>query len=746
MPSPKRILGLEDNRANTDCQASTIHGMRDDEGVGQAMDEVQQQQQQEEEDEEGDDESVRDDSSSASSSCSASSTSSLESHSVSSSGSSSSTSSSMSFRPRPSSLDGTAYGQASPQRAFYSLRHTNRNTSQPPVMPAVPTTEQSASTASNTNLLRRRPVPLQSGAAVSQVGRIDTIDGKDRDILAVPGRDRRHHRRPRNLLHHRDNAGASELGRHILPDLCGAVSTLLVCTGAAVWLSLLVLDAFEYGHHIDGGARVGVPRKASSTVMERPPVLSLDQHHNLRPRQLPSHPPRGNGGGILHTVWNDVQTAWRSKEGGGSTRLNINGNVNVKRTAGGGSDVEALAPHCVLDDWQLYHFPNCNELHQFDLPAFVEDWKLELYRNRQQPFRGRTTTRGGTPVLVGGVRTSNHSSPASATDGVVLDGRSRRPSIGYVSDGLWRTVWAVPDPLLDHSSSRTITSSLVALKLMKLEHPPDARNLDRHRREALVMERLTGHPHVVDVHAHCGTTLVTEYIGTTLHAVLQGPDNFETRLDAGAEIRSAAEYPFDSRRSPTIRALTMSSSGLNATVTRRTPQGRLHLAVQVALGLQALHELPGGAVAHADLTDQQFLVTPDGRVKLNDFNRCRFVAHRNDTSKTPCPFRIPSAPGIARSPEEYAYEPLTEQIDMYSLANVLHQILSGYGPWDGWSALEVSNQVQKGVKPLVPSEFLSAPSDHALQNLTLRAYELDPTRRLRASELVHELTRLLAEG
>lgn len=78
------------------------------------------------------------------------------------------------------------------------------------------------------------------------------------------------------------------------------------------------------------------------------------------------------------------------------------------------------------------------------------------------------------------------------------------------------------------------------------------------------------------------------------------------------------------------------------------------MALQAARGIQALHEMPGGPVVHADLQPRQLLLDENGVVKVNDLNRCRFMAR--DASGEPCPFYISKGNGVWRSPEEYAGE------------------------------------------------------------------------------------------
>lgn len=240
-------------------------------------------------------------------------------------------------------------------------------------------------------------------------------------------------------------------------------------------------------------------------------------------------------------------------------------------------NVEDLDPGCVHEDWQLANYPSCNEIHAIDLGEVVREWKRRV-RERENPSSNRTRLRQASTIYPMG---------------------STRYPFGYLSDaGLWRTVWAVHDAVLSPSS--TDAAPPLVLKLMKQEHEIDARNLDRHRREAVVMERLTSSPYVASIYGHCGTTVMTEFLGATLHTLIKAKDDDSIRRRWGLD---------------------------NSTyLSPSTPQGRLQMALHAARGLQALHE---NSIVHADLQDQQFLLSTHGadglpRLVLNDFNRCRF--------------------------------------------------------------------------------------------------------------------------
>ena len=64
-----------------------------------------------------------------------------------------------------------------------------------------------------------------------------------------------------------------------------------------------------------------------------------------------------------------------------------------------------------------------------------------------------------------------------------------------------------------------------------------------------------------------------------------------------------------------------------------TKRDRLRIAGQVAAALSDVHAL---SIVHTDITSNQYIFI-DGRYKLNDFNRCRFIKWTVAT-KQECPF------------------------------------------------------------------------------------------------------------
>jgi serine/threonine protein kinase len=315
---------------------------------------------------------------------------------------------------------------------------------------------------------------------------------------------------------------------------------------------------------------------------------------------------------------------------------------------------EARSKVCKRAKWQYYNFPNCNDLHDIGL----EDVMIRAFEDR-----------------------------------------GNQTKIGYLGSGMWRSAISV-DPRQDET---------IVLKMMKAMHEVDFENFDAHRIDALVMERLTKSPYVVDMYGFCGNSVLTEFIPTPLDALvkMEDPD-------------SMGKF-------------------------RMTPTGRLHMALDVARGMQALHDIPGGPIIHADVAPKQFLVTPTGGVKVSDFNRVRFMGYYKDTGEK-CDMTFFLAPGMHRAPEEYALVEQDEKLDIFSMAHVFYTILTGKIAWGDYVYLKpwIAYKTQWGDIPPIPEGVQK--TDAALYNLTMGAFALKSQDRPSASQLVVAIEKVLADG
>lgn len=324
-------------------------------------------------------------------------------------------------------------------------------------------------------------------------------------------------------------------------------------------------------------------------------------------------------------------------------------------------------------EWQEGSFPNCNVLHEFELGQ-LNDMLGRMKRNRLRLREG---------------------------DGNDL--------VQYLSNGYWRDVWVLSHRLPPDETRSKEKEELTVLKTLRYEHDFTDRNYDRHRKDALASERMSGSPYVVDIFAYCQNTAIFEY-------------------GEGGDIDGKL-WPYDEEQEEHV-------------IAELSSWEKLDIAYQVACGIADLHDVEEdhvASIAHTDITPSQFIFI-DGKWKLNDFNRCRFMReHTKD--KSVCGFEVGSNPGKFRAPEEYAYEIETEKIDVYSMGNVFYTILSGMMPFEDVKTNKATKQVMAGKRPKMPSEVKES-DDIAIKAIlaaTKKCWRQDPEERARASEIRDEL-------
>jgi hypothetical protein len=158
----------------------------------------------------------------------------------------------------------------------------------------------------------------------------------------------------------------------------------------------------------------------------------------------------------------------------------------------------------------------------------------------------------------------------------------------------------------------------VVLKMLHLKRHFDHQSLELHALDAMVMDRLTASPHVVDAYGFCGQSVLTELAPTG------GRDYVKQN-----EIRSRA---------------------------------RLKIARDLAQGLADLQSLrhlseynskhsPMSVFAHNDINIAN-TIQVDGRVKWNDFNVGVLLRTQKKNATLPCGSPVRFKADMWRSPEE----------------------------------------------------------------------------------------------
>ena len=161
-----------------------------------------------------------------------------------------------------------------------------------------------------------------------------------------------------------------------------------------------------------------------------------------------------------------------------------------------------------------------------------------------------------------------------------------------------------------------------------------------------------------------------------------------------------------------------------------TLDDRLRLFLRVAEAVQSAHQQ---LVLHLDLKPANILVTAEGEPRLLDFGIARILNESmGGSAQTETTLRL-LTPRYA-SPEQAEGAPLGVASDVFSLATLLYQLLTGKLPYpiEDVRPLEAARIIRE-VPPIPPSRAEGQPADSALRGdldtILLQALRKEPERR-----------------
>ncbi len=160
-------------------------------------------------------------------------------------------------------------------------------------------------------------------------------------------------------------------------------------------------------------------------------------------------------------------------------------------------------------------------------------------------------------------------------------------------------------------------------------------------------------------------------------------------------------------------------------------------AVRIASAVaEALDHAHGRDVIHRDVKPANILLGDDGAVKVSDFGIAKFVAESHTLWG-----QVLGSPNYM-SPEQVTGEPMDGRSDLFSLAAVVYEMVTGVPPFRGESVASIVYKIAH-VDPRPPS-FQDPTLGPALGDVLLRALDKDPTHRFgTGAELARALRRAL---
>jgi serine/threonine-protein kinase len=238
----------------------------------------------------------------------------------------------------------------------------------------------------------------------------------------------------------------------------------------------------------------------------------------------------------------------------------------------------------------------------------------------------------------------------------------------------------------------------VALKVLPSGALADEQSRKRFRKEAQALSRLN-HPNIATIHdfdTHEGVDfIITEYIpGITL----------DEKLAA----------------------------------TRLTEAQSVHLAIQLAQGLEAAHK---HGVVHRDLKPSNVRVTSEGALKILDFGLARMLQPLSEQDTTESVGAVGTLTYAA--PEQLLSGEVDARADIYSFGAVLHKMATGQRPFSEFDGARLIDAILRQ-PPARPRKINPATSSE-LERIILKCLEKNPEYRYQsAAEITADLRRLEA--
>jgi len=296
------------------------------------------------------------------------------------------------------------------------------------------------------------------------------------------------------------------------------------------------------------------------------------------------------------------------------------------------------------------------------------------------------------------------------TLGTLLGGRYRLDA--QIGQGGMSTVYRAFDTVLERP---------VAIKLMHREIASDSAQLERFRREARSVARLS-HPHIV--------TVIDAGEEPTPESLLA--DGGEAGSPTGAgELGAGVGAPY-------IVLEYVEGETLKALIRREGPleiPRAIAYAIEISRALGAAHER---LIVHRDVKPQNVLIGVEGSAKITDFGIARTLSEVGLTMDG----RVLGTTDYV-SPEQALGQSVTGQSDLYSLGIVFYEMLTGDVPFSGETPVAVA---MKHVREDVPDVQLARPEvSAATASVVDRATAKDLAQRYPdAASMVADLEEALA--
>jgi serine/threonine protein kinase len=244
----------------------------------------------------------------------------------------------------------------------------------------------------------------------------------------------------------------------------------------------------------------------------------------------------------------------------------------------------------------------------------------------------------------------------------------------------------------------------VALKTTRKHHFKTVPTLyESWRIDAMISERLSASPHVLDLYGHCGMATLNQ-VGTVVPHWYRKPGKSSRKI--------------------------------------------LSLALQLSRAVADIHSIDGDD--ETPVTAVWRNIKPDNvlfvgnRLTITDFDES-LLPWWSPKDKKMCKFHITGQKAKRFQPLELTtpHQTSDEKIDIYSLGTMLHTILTGTPPFTRYNHVQLK---QRGVAPAIPKKIRKKKDSmsKALHKVSLQCMAKNPNNRPSAREVVKALEKALS--
>lgn len=176
---------------------------------------------------------------------------------------------------------------------------------------------------------------------------------------------------------------------------------------------------------------------------------------------------------------------------------------------------------------------------------------------------------------------------------------------------------------------------------------------------------------------------------------------------------------------------------------RLSPSKALRFALDIARGMNYLHECKPDPIIHCDLKPKNILLDSGGQLKVFGFGLIRLSKISLDKAKLAQPESLIDRSNIYMAPEVYNDEIFDRSVDAYSFGIMLFEMLEGVQPFHPKPAEEVVNLLcSEEKRPAFKTKSKSYPPD--LKELIEECWDREPVVRPTFSEIIVRLDRIVA--